>query len=75
MRNAWLMHCRRKGIAVWRDDKLPAHRAYADVIEERLKSARAVVVLWSAETVKSQWVRAEADVARGSGTLIQARLD
>ena len=64
-----------QGYAVWRDDELPAHRAYADVIEERLKSARAVVVLWSAEAVKSQWVRAEADAARGSGTLIQARLD
>ena len=60
---------------VWRDDELPAHRAYADVIEERLKSARAVVVLWSAEAAKSQWVRAEADSARSAGTLVQATLD
>ena len=52
------------GYHVWRDDELPAHRAYADVIEERLKSAKAVVVLWSAEAAKSQWVRAEADTAR-----------
>ena len=63
------------GYAVWRDDELPAHRAYADVIEERLKSAKAVVVLWSAEAAKSQWVRAEADAARGAGTLVQATLD
>jgi adenylate cyclase len=63
------------GYRVWRDDELPAHRAYADVIEERLKSARAVVVLWSAEAAKSQWVRAEADAARGAGTLIQASID
>jgi adenylate cyclase len=34
------------GYDVWRDDELPAHRAYSEVIEERLKSARAVVVLW-----------------------------
>jgi adenylate cyclase len=54
---------------------LPAHRAYADVIEERLSSADAVIVLWSAEAAKSQWVRAEADVARNRGTLIQASLD
>jgi hypothetical protein len=45
------------GNDVWRDDQLPAHRAYADVIEERLKAARAVVVVWSAEAVKSHWVR------------------
>ncbi len=63
------------GYRVWRDDELPAHRAYAEVIEERLKSAKAVVVLWSAEAAKSQWVRAEADAARGAGTLVQATLD
>ena len=39
---------RSRGFNVWRDDELPAHRAYAEVIEERLKSAKAVVVLWSA---------------------------
>ena len=66
---------RADGYQVWRDDELPAHRAYADVIEERLKSAKAVIVLWSAEAVKSQWVRAEADSARAAGTLVQARLD
>src|SRR5215472_5516638 len=63
------------GYGVWRDDELPAHRNYGDVIEERLKAAKAVVVLWSAEAVRSQWVRAEAEVAREAGTLVQASLD
>ena len=63
------------GYEVWRDDQLPAHRTYADVIEERLKAAKAVVVLWSAEAAKSQWVRAEADAARAWGTLVQATTD
>ncbi|HET6534718.1 MAG TPA: TIR domain-containing protein [Sphingomicrobium sp.] len=66
---------REAGFSVWRDDELPAHRAYSDVIEERLKSAKAVVVLWSAESGKSHWVRAEADSAREAGTLVQATLD
>jgi adenylate cyclase len=66
---------RAKGYEVWRDDQLPAHRAYADVIEERLREASAVLVLWSAEAGKSQWVRAEADAARATGTLVQASLD
>jgi adenylate cyclase len=66
---------RADGYQVWRDDELPAHRAYSEVIEERLKSAKAVVVLWSVEAAKSQWVRAEADAARAAGTLIQATLD
>ena len=65
----------RSGRTVWRDDQLPAHRAYSEVIEERLRAAKAVVVLWSANAAASQWVRAEADTARTAGTLVQATLD
>ena len=63
------------GHEVWRDDELPAHKPYAEVIEDRLKGASAVIVLWSAEAAKSQWVRAEADTARTARTLIQVTLD
>ncbi|RZV51289.1 MAG: toll/interleukin-1 receptor domain-containing protein, partial [Sphingomonadaceae bacterium] len=63
------------GHKVWRDDELPAHRSYSDVIEERLEQAKAVVVLWSAEAARSQWVRAEADIARNRGTLVQMSVD
>jgi adenylate cyclase len=63
------------GYSVWRDDELPAHRAYGDVIEERLRGAKAVVVLWSTEAARSQWVRAEADIAREAGTLVQVTVD
>jgi adenylate cyclase len=66
---------RSAGFGVWRDAELPAHRSYAEVIEERLRSAKAVVVLWSAEAAKSHWVRAEADAAREAGTLVQAGVD
>ncbi len=66
---------RRLGFEVWRDDELPPHRNYSDVIEERLRAAKAVVVIWSAEAVKSQWVRAEANVAREAGTLVQVRVE
>jgi adenylate cyclase len=63
------------GYSVWRDAELPAHRGYAEVIEERLRAAKAVIVLWSAEAAKSHWVRAEADSAREAGTLVQASVD
>jgi len=63
------------GYDVWRDDDLPAHRAYAEVIEERLDAAKAVVVIWSAEAVKSQWVQSEADQARAAHKLVQLTLD
>ncbi|MFI4933418.1 MAG: TIR domain-containing protein [Caulobacterales bacterium] len=63
------------GYSVWRDDDLPSHRAYADVIEEQLRTAKAVVVIWSEEAVKSQWVRSEADRARGEDKLVQLSVD
>jgi adenylate cyclase len=66
---------RSHGYEVWRDDEIPANRAYSEVIEERLTTAKAVVVVWSAEAAKSLWVRAEADRAREAGTLIQVTVD
>ena len=63
------------GYEVWRDDELPAHRVFAEVIEERLTSAKAVLVLWSKDALASQWVRAEANLARERGTLVQLSLD
>lgn len=63
------------GHKVWRDSELPAHRSYSEVIEERLLSADAVVVLWCNDAIRSQWVRAEADIARQRGNLVQVSLD
>lgn len=65
----------KSGRTVWYDSELPAHRAYADVIERELEAAAAVVVLWSRAAVDSQWVRSEANRARELGKLVQARLD
>ena len=63
------------GYGVWRDDELPAHRAFAEVIEERLKAAKAAVVIWSADAAKSQWVQSEAERARKDGKLVQLSFD
>jgi adenylate cyclase len=66
---------RELGYGVWRDDELPAHRSYAEVIEERLAAAKAVVVVWSAEAVRSEWVRSEANRAREEHKLVQLSVD
>jgi adenylate cyclase len=63
------------GYSVWRDDDLPSHRTYSDVIEEQLASAKSVLVIWSAEAVKSHWVRSEADRARADSKLVQVAVD
>ncbi|MGH6909425.1 MAG: TIR domain-containing protein, partial [Phenylobacterium sp.] len=66
---------RAAGHEVWTDADLPPHRAYSEVIEERLKAADAVIVLWSVAAEKSQWVRAEAEFAREHGKLVQIVVD
>ena len=66
---------RATGHAVWFDEDLPASRAYADVISEKLDAADAVIVLWTAESSSSQWVRSEANRARENGSLVQLRFD
>lgn len=66
---------RATGFSVWFDENLPAHRAYSDVIEDQLEAAKAVLVLWSADAVKSHWVRSEANRGRQTGRLVQVRLD
>ncbi len=63
------------GYEVWRDDQLPAHLAYGEVIEERLHEAKAVVVIWSVDALQSVWVRSEADRARSLRKLVQISVD
>ena len=63
------------GYTVWRDDALPAHRAYADEIQAELDASRAVVVIWSADAVRSEWVRSEADRGRAQRKLVQVTVD
>lgn len=59
------------GYSVWWDHDIPAHKAYATLIEEKFQAAKAVIVIWSGSAVKSEWVRAEADLARSQQKLIQ----
>jgi len=66
---------RRLGYSVWWDDELPAHLSYSDVIADRIETARAAIVVWSESAAASQWVRAEADLARHQAKLIQASVD
>jgi adenylate cyclase len=64
-----------RGFTVWRDNALSVHRAYADEIEEQIAQAAAVVVLWSTDAARSEWVRSEADRGRELVKLVQASLD
>lgn len=63
------------GYSVWWDEELPPHLSYSDVIADRIGAARAAIVVWSEAAVASQWVRAEADMARLQNKLVQTSID
>jgi TolB-like protein len=63
-----------QGFSVWWDATLRSGEAYDQVTEEALRTAQAVVVLWSKKSVTSRWVRAEATLADRNRTLVPARI-
>jgi hypothetical protein len=63
------------GYDVWWDAELPPHRSYGDVIAEKIGGAKAAIVVWSHKSAQSEWVRAEADVARNQKKLVQTAID
>jgi hypothetical protein len=59
-----------EGFSVWWDHDLAGGEEYDTTIEHQLMAADKVVVLWSAASVVSRWVRSEADHAAQKGKLI-----
>ena len=64
-----------KGWTVWWDRHIPPGRTFDEVIEEALTTTRCVIVLWSALSVASRWVRAEASVAGERGILVPVLIE
>src|SRR5262249_25887318 len=64
-----------RGHDVWWDGKLLPSRSFAEEIKVVIQRARAALVLWSEEAVRSNFVRAEASLAQERGILIAVRLD
>ncbi|HET9062933.1 MAG TPA: TIR domain-containing protein, partial [Candidatus Binatia bacterium] len=65
----------REGLSVWWDVTLRSGDAYDEAMEAALRSAKAVVVLWSMKSVASRWVRAEATHADRNKTLVPAMIE
>lgn len=66
---------RQAGYEVWWDELIEGGAAYARSIDRALQTADVVIVLWSAISVESDWVRDEAVQGRDRQRLVPLRLD
>ena len=64
-----------RGLKVWWDRTIPPGRVFDEVIQEALQTAKCIVVLWSAESVKSNWVKTEAGEGLAQGKLVPALIE
>jgi hypothetical protein len=66
---------RDKGWSVFWDRTVPPGKVFDQVIDEALRQASCVVVLWSQASIESNWVKEEITDAAQRGTLIPALID
>src|SRR5215475_10774808 len=64
-----------RGWSVWWNRKITASQTFDQVIESELDRAKSVVVLWSKDSISSEWVKNEAAVASERGALVPALID
>lgn len=64
-----------EGWTVWWDRLIELGRPFDDVIQENIDAAKCVLVLWTADSVKSKWVRSEASEAEERNTLVPVMLE
>ena len=64
-----------EGLTVFWDRHIQLGQQWSDILEQALRESRVVVVVWSAASVKSTWVKAEATEAMARRRLIPVRID
>jgi beta-lactam-binding protein with PASTA domain len=64
-----------RGYSAWWDRQIAPGQTFDEVIEKALNDAKCVVVLWSATSVRSDWVKTEASEAARRKILVPALID
>src|SRR4051794_9158385 len=65
----------RQGWTFWWSPQLRPGSTFDAEIEEQLEVAKCVLVVWSRESVRSVWVKSEAEKGRTRGILMPVFLD
>jgi hypothetical protein len=64
-----------RGWTVWWDRRIPPGQTFSEVIERELGAARCVIVLWSRNSLNSDWVKNEAAEAAARRALVPVRIE
>ena len=64
-----------QGWSVWWDRQIPIGKQFDTVIEEELQKSCCVIVVWTHRSVKSEWVKNEANEAGQLGKLVPVLLE
>jgi DNA-binding CsgD family transcriptional regulator/tetratricopeptide (TPR) repeat protein len=64
-----------EGLSVWWDRKVAPGKSFEEVIDAAIESASCVLVLWTEQSVTSDWVRTEATEGLEKGILLPVLLD
>jgi DNA/RNA endonuclease G (NUC1) len=66
---------RSEGFEIWLDDRIHAGARWETLLMATLSAAKAVLVVWSDNSVGRPWVLKEAQFALGAGRLVPVRID
>jgi formylglycine-generating enzyme required for sulfatase activity len=61
---------RAEGFSTWWDDRLTPAEHWDQAIENNIRDAAAVIVMWTPLSVASEWVRTEAEFAKRANKLV-----
>ena len=63
------------GLEAWWDHQIPPGSSWDEVIGKRIEAASVVIVIWSKQSVASNFVKEEAQIAYDAGKLLPAMVD
>lgn len=63
------------GLEAWWDHQIPPGSSWDEVIGARIEAAAVVIVIWSRQSVASNFVKEEAQIAHDAGKLLPVKVD
>lgn len=63
------------GLLIWWDEDIQCGQVWSNILDDAIRNASCIVVLWSRQALESQWVRHEASIAMDRKIYAPARIE